>query len=148
MLGPDAPRWGNNDHNSVALRLHCFRAAGLPFLPSICSYSSACYACSHAVRSVQPAWQTWSHKQKKQMLSDGSSNPALARSSVFTGIYHLPFVTLCIQAILLQGQLCLISTCNMSSQVNNSLSVKNQRKHVRKSSCCGLIRQHGFHQQK
>lgn len=73
----------------AALRLHCCRAAGLPFLPSICSYSSACYACSHAVRSVQPAWQTWSHKQKKQMLSDGSSNPLLARSSVFTGIYHL-----------------------------------------------------------
>lgn len=109
----------------AALHLHCCRAVGLPFLPSICSYSSACYACSHVVRSVQPAWQTWSHKQKKQMLSDGSSNTVLARSSVFMGV--LPFVTLCIQAILLQGQLCLISTCNMSSRVNNSLSEKSKK---------------------
>lgn len=72
-------------------------------LPSVCSCSSVCCACSHSGRSNQPAERTWSQKKRFQCEAHIVSRGTLI---------FLPFVTLCIQVGLLQSQLGLLQTCN------------------------------------
>lgn len=93
----------------------CWHTLSVRVSPLICGCSSVCCACSHAGRSVPSARQTWSQKNSTTVTS--KYNQVVYTDS--TQLTILPFVTLCIQAVLLQSQLCLLSTCNTSSQFSD-----------------------------